>query len=291
MVSIIVHGGAGDFDAEADPVPYMAGCSSAARVGHAILSAGGRAIDAVVAAVIALEDDPLFNAGLGSALNLNGEVEMDASLMRGEDSGAGAVACLRDVKNPIALARLVMERTPHILIAGEGLRQFAIDQGVPLLAPGALVTERARQRWVRARGKQAPAAHGTVGAVARDGAGHVAAATSTGGTMLKLPGRVGDTPLIGCGTFADDARGACSCTGLGEAIIKTTLARRAVDQLGENDPTAVAVQVVSELGRFGGDGGLILVDTRGRVGFAFTSARMARAWIDTQGREGGGFGC
>jgi beta-aspartyl-peptidase (threonine type) len=290
MTSIIVHGGAGEFDAETDPAPYIAGCSNAARVGHAVLLAGGRAIDAVVAAVVALEDDPLFNAGLGSALNLRGEVEMDAALMCGEDGSAGAVACLKDVKNPIALARLVMERTPHVLMAGEGLREFAIEQGVPLLAPGSLVTERARQKWIRARDKQASAGHGTVGAVARDAAGHLAAATSTGGTMLKRPGRVGDTPLIGCGTFADDARGACSCTGLGEAIIKATLARRAVDQLGEKDPVAVGVQVVADLERFGGDGGLILVDARGRLGFAFTSSRMSRAWVDAEGREGSGFG-
>ena len=227
-------------------------------------------------------------------MNLRGEVETDASVMRGQDGGAGAVACLQDVKNPVKLARLVMERTPHVLLAGEGARELAIREGVPLLAPGSLVTERSRQAWTRRLAQRAAEGHGTVGAVARDDAGHVAAATSTGGTSLKWPGRIGDTPLIGCGTFADDARGACSCTGLGEAIIKATLARRAVDELAapldgtRSDRGGSAGR--RRLKRFGGDGGLILVDARGRLGWAFNTARMARAWVDAHGREGFGFG-
>jgi beta-aspartyl-peptidase (threonine type) len=291
MIGIMVHGGAGDFAADDDPALCMRGCLEAARIGQAVLERGGGAVDAVVAAVAALEDDPLFNAGLGSALNRHGLVETDASVMRGADGGAGAVASLRDVANPVRLARLVMEQTPHVLLVGEGARELAVEQGVPLLTPGALVTERARRRWTLTRG--APAAgeeHGTVGAVARDQAGHVAAATSTGGTAGKRPGRVGDTPLIGCGTFAADALGACSCTGLGEAIIKATLARRAVDQLGAEHPSAVAARVVEDLRRFGGDGGLILVDAGGRLGYAFNSQRMARAWVAGDGREGSGFG-
>jgi beta-aspartyl-peptidase (threonine type) len=262
----------------------------AARLGHQLLARGGSALDAVVAAVSALEDDPTFNAGLGSSLNLRGEVEADASVMRGEDGGAGAVACLEDVKNPVQLARLVMERTPHVLFVARGAREFAIEQGVTLLAAGALVTEGSRRKWQRLLEQRTPEGHGTVGAVARDAGGHVAAATSTGGMMLKRPGRVGDTPLIGCGTYADDAQGACSCTGLGEAIIKATLARRAVELLGTRDPNHVATEIVEELKRFGGDGGLILVDAQGRVGFAFNSPRMARAWVDADGREGSGFG-
>jgi L-asparaginase / beta-aspartyl-peptidase len=290
MTSIIVHGGAGDFGVGDDPAPCLEGCLRAARLGHQVLARRGGALDAVVAAVTALEDDPTFNAGLGSALNLRGEVEADASVMRGEDGGAGAVGCLRDVKNPVQLARLVMERTPHVLLVAEGAREFAIEQGVALLAPGALVTERSRLKWQRLLEERTPEGHGTVGAVARDAAGHVAAATSTGGRMLKRPGRVGDTSLIGCGTFADDARGACSCTGLGEAIIKATLARQAVDLLGTREPNRVATEVVEHLKRFGGDGGLIVVDAQGRIGFAFNSQRMARAWVDGEGREGSGFG-
>ncbi len=290
MASIIVHGGAGDFGELDDAVPCIEGCLKAARLGHAVLAKGGSALDAVIAAVVALEDDPTFNAGLGSALNLKGEVENDASVMRGEDGGAGAVACLQDVKNPVRLARRVMEQTPHVLLVAQGARDFAVEQGVPLLAPLALVTEKAKQKWKKLLEQRTAKGHGTVGAVARDDQGHVAAATSTGGTMLKRPGRVGDTPLIGCGTYAADALGACSCTGLGEAIIKATLARHAVDLLGSSEPSAVAAQAVEQLKRYGGDGGLILVDARGRVGFAFNSARMARAWVDGDGREGSGFG-
>lgn len=290
MTSIIVHGGAGDFSELDDGGRSIEGCLSAARAGHAVLARGGSALEAAIAAVVVLEDDPTFNAGLGSALNLRGEVEMDASVMRGEDGGAGAVACLKDVKNPIQLARLVMEKTPHVLLVAEGAREFAIEQGIPLLPPGALVTEGAKAKWKRLLESRTPKGHGTVGAVARDARGHVAAATSTGGTMAKRPGRVGDTPLIGCGTYASDALGACSCTGLGEAIIKATLARQAVEQLGPEEPTAVATRVVEDLKRFGGDGGLILVDRRGRVGFAFNTPRMARAWVDAEGHEGSGFG-
>jgi beta-aspartyl-peptidase (threonine type) len=280
MASIIVHGGAGDFGAEDDSGPCTAGCLNAARIGKRILDAGGSALDAVEAAVVCLEDDPTFNAGFGSALNL-----------RGEDGGAGAVGCLTDVKNPIRLARLVMEKTPHVLLVSGGARDFAIEQGIALLPRGALVTPNAKLKWEKALAKRQAKGHGTVGAVARDDAGHVAAATSTGGTMLKRPGRVGDTPLIGCGTFADDALGACSCTGLGEAIIKSTLARHAVDLFAAGKiPSEVAAQAVKQLTRFGGDGGLILVDAKGRVGFAFNSARMARAWIGADGVEGSGFG-
>ena len=288
--SIIVHGGAGDFGPEDDSAPCIAGCVKAARIGRRVLAEGGSALDAVEAAVVSLEDDPTFNAGFGSALNLRGEVETDASVMRG-DGGAGAVGCLKNVKNPIKVARLVMEKTPHVLLVADGARDFAVEQGIVLLPNGALVAPGAKAKWAKALAKREATGHGTVGAVARDDAGHVAAATSTGGTMLKRPGRVGDTPLIGCGTYADDALGACSCTGLGEAIIKSTLARHAIDLCaGGAAPDAVARTAVEQLKRFGGDGGLILVDAKGRVGFAFNSARMARAWIDGEGIEGSGFG-
>lgn len=291
MASIIVHGGAGDFGAEDDAAVCIAGCLNAARVGQRILASGGSALDAVEAAVICLEDEPTFNAGVGSAINLRGDVETDASVMRGQDGGAGAVGCLTDVKNPIRLARLVMEKTAHVMLVGEGARDFALEQGIVLLEPGALVTSRSKLKWEKALAKKQKKGHGTVGAVARDDAGHVAAATSTGGTMLKRPGRVGDTPLIGCGTYADDLLGACSCTGLGEAIIKSTLARHACDLLAAGgNANEVAAKAVKQLTRFGGDGGLILVDAKGRVGFAFNSARMARAWIDADGVEGSGFG-
>lgn len=286
-MSILVHGGAGAISDDDDVPAITAGCLAAARAGHAVLAAGGSALDAVLAAVVLMEDDPNFNAGYGSMLTARGDVETDASVMRGEDGGAGAVGCLTDVKNPILLARMVMERTPHVLLVGQGAREFAVEQGVPLLPPGALVTPRARARWEKKK-----TALGTVGAVARDQKGHVAAATSTGGTALKRPGRLGDTPLIGCGTYADDTLGACSCTGLGEAIIKATLARQAVETMsGGANPDAVARKLVDvDLRRFGGDGGIIVVNAQGRLGFAFNTPRMARAWVDDAGVEGSGFG-
>jgi beta-aspartyl-peptidase (threonine type) len=277
---IIVHGGAGERHADDDPAKAEQGCLAAARAGHAILEQGGSALDAVVAAVCVLEDDPQFNAGRGSALNADGEVEMDASVMTG-DLQAGAVAAVKGLANPVRLARLVMERTKHVLLAADGAHRFALEQAVPFVDPESLITERARRRL---------ASHGTVGAVARDKQGRLAAATSTGGTTGKRPGRVGDTPLIGCGTYADDEAGACSCTGLGEAIIKVTLARAAVDRLRLGDePNAAAAAVTATLRRAQGDGGLILIDAKGRFGLAFSTQRMARAWVSSDGSFGSGF--
>jgi beta-aspartyl-peptidase (threonine type) len=217
------------------------------------------------------------------------------------------------------LARLVMERTSHVLLAGPGADAFAREQGVPAVSPESLVTVAARRAWERAVAAQgataaiapdvtatrnskantnaetdtdtenAPVGHGTVGAVAFDGA-HVAAATSTGGTSMKRPGRVGDSPLIGCGTYAWDGAGAVSCTGLGEAIIRAVLGKSAVDLLARGlDPTAAAEQILPRLRPLGGEGGLILVDTRGRLGLAFSTERMAHAWVDVDGNEGVGF--
>jgi len=284
-VSILVHGGAGNFTSLEDATETQAGCLNAARAGHAMLAKGRSAIDAVVAAVVMLENDPHFNAGTGSALNRDGAVEMDAALMDGCGGRAGAVAAVRTVKNPILLARLVMERTTHVFLVGEGAEAFAREQGVTSIEPASLVTPEARLRWQKARGSQ----YGTVGAVAFDGA-HVAAATSTGGTAGKLPGRVGDSPLIGCGTYAFDGAGAVSCTGLGEAIIRALLGKSAVDLLVRDvHPTAAARQIIPQLVQFGGEGGLILVDAHGRLGLAFNTDRMAHAWVDGKGDEGVGF--
>lgn len=276
---ILVHGGAGDLHPGDDPQPSIQGCLKAARLGHAVLAAGGSALDAVIAAVVALEDDPLFNAGTGSTLNADGEVECDASVMTGE-LHAGAVGAVKGIKNPVQLARRVMEQTKHVLLVADGAHRFARAQGFSFVDPASMITDRARARWQKA---------GTVGAVAHDAQGRLAAATSTGGTTRKLPGRLGDTPLIGWGTYASAGAGAASCTGIGEAIIKTTLARWAVDRLGAADPMAVAREAVAQLPRAGGDGGIILVDAAGRPGYAFNTARMSRAEIDPQGRESGGY--
>ncbi len=288
--AIIVHGGAGPIAADDVEDEAIAGCLRAARTGHEVLRAGASALDAVVAAVCVLEDDPLFNAGIGSALNEEGEVEADASVMRGEDLAAGAVAVVKGVKNPVLLAKAVMERTQHVLLAGEGAIRLAREAGIERVEAASLVTERARRRLERAK-LFAAKGSGTVGAVAVDGRGRVAAATSTGGTANKRVGRVGDTPLLGCGTYADDRSGAVSCTGHGEAIMRVVLAKSCADRLaGGLEPFAAAASALAELDRIGGEGGLICADRLGRLGFAFNTERMARAWIDSAGREGAGFG-
>lgn len=290
-ISIGVHGGAGPRVEGDVGAVFGEGCLEAARLGYAILQAGGSAVDAVEAAAVAMEDAPLFNAGTGGALNADGEVELDAALMSGERLSAGGVAAVRRVRHPVQLARWVMERTSHLLLVGEGAEAFAVEQGLVLIDPTTLITARQRQRWEKARAAQvAPTTGGTIGVVACDQHGHVAAATSTGGTVLKRRGRVGDSPLIGAGTYADDLGGAVSCTGQGEAIIKVVLAKYASDLLATGrEPMAVASDALKELDRVGGDGGLILVDREGRLGWAFNSQRMSRAWIDAQGQEGWGF--
>lgn len=290
--AIIVHGGAGDLAAGG---PASSGTLDAARLdgvrgacaaGWAVLSAGGSALDAVEVAVRALEDDPTFNAGTGAALTSAGDVELDASIMDGETLRCGAVAVVKDVRNPVSLARAVMERTEHVLLAGPGASAFARELGIPAHANALLVTPQQRARWEAARrGAAAGARSGTVGAVARDARGHLAAATSTGGMSMKRPGRVGDTPIAGAGTYADDRLAAVSCTGLGERILRLTLARHAADLVGRGLSAASAArEAVALLGRrLGGGGGLIVVGPRGEVGFAHDTAVMSRAWV---GRDG-----
>ncbi len=288
--SLIVHGGAGALDAsDADGAAHVAGCLAAARAGHAVLRAGGTAVDAAVAAVTVLEDNPLFNAGTGSALTEEGAVECDASIMSGQGA-AGAVGAVRDIRNPVRLARLVMERTVHVLLVGAGAEAFAAKQGVRRAEADALITDHMRAKWQAARAKASGATgHGTVGCVARDGQGHVAAATSTGGVLLKLAGRVGDSAIIGAGTYADDRAGAASCTGLGEAFMKAAAAKLAVEaMLAGAPPDAAARQALAAVRRYSGDGGIICADAAGRVGFAFNTPSMSRAAINTAGVETSG---
>jgi beta-aspartyl-peptidase (threonine type) len=291
--AIAVHGGAGNLGPD-DPAssggvdaPRLDGVRRACAAGYAALRAGGSALDAVEAAVRLLEDDPTFNAGTGSTLNADGEVELDASIMDGELLRCGAVAAVKDVKNPVTLARAVMELSPHVLLAGPGASLFGREVGIAACDPASLVTARQRERWAIARAATGGAGvgHGTVGAVARDARGHLAAATSTGGTFLKRPGRVGDTPLIGSGTYADDALAAVSCTGHGERIIQLTLARHAADLVGRGRTAAEAARdAIATLGaRVRGDGGLIVVGPAGEVGFAHNTPVMSRAWT---GRDG-----
>jgi beta-aspartyl-peptidase (threonine type) len=287
--AILVHGCAGNLGAD-DPAsfgtdaPRLAGVRVAAQAAWGILARGGTALDAVEAAVRHLEDDPTYNSGTGACLTAAGDVELDASIMDGTTLRCGGVAVVKDVKNPVTLARRVMERSEHVLLAGPGASAFARAVGIPAYANALLVTPQQRARWERLRG-EAPRGHGTVGAVARDRDGRLAAATSTGGMAMKLPGRVGDTPIVGCGTYADDALAAVSCTGHGERIIQLTLARRCADLVGQGRSAMEAArEAIRELGeRVKGEGGLIVVAPAGEVGFAHNTPVMARAWTRADG--------
>ena len=275
--ALIVHGGAGPTPTGA-PEPYRAGCRAALLAGWEILRAGGSALDAVQAAIYILEDDPHFNAGRGTVLNADGEVELDASLMDGEDLRAGAVGAVRRIRHPIALARTVLEEGRHVLLVGEGAQRLARRVGMSECPEEELITEARRRQWETVR---AAASEGTVGAVASDRDGRLAAGTSTGGTAGKHAGRVGDSALIGCGIYADSRVGGASATGLGEAIIRVVLAKSAIDQLkAGRDPAEAAraaVALLREEGR--GHGGIILLDRLGRIGVARNTPWMAHGWM------------
>lgn len=310
--SLIVHGGAWDIPDEAIPA-CDAGCRDALAAGWSILSGGGSALDAVEAAIVVLEDEPVFDAGFGSHLNLDGRVECDAIVMNGETLRAGAVAGLQRVRNPIRLARAVLEKCPHMMLVAEGAERFAKDVGMALCEPEELVSEAEREAWQICKQDRHASAHhrgheqGTVGAVALDANGKLFAATSTGGTCCKLPGRVGDSPLIGCGCYADLTAGGVSCTGYGEAIMKIVMAKTAVDLLrpgngafclsdSSRDPKAAARSCAGDTAmhvareavhllarRTHATGGLILLDCEGNPGFAFNTPRMAYGYIASDG--------
>jgi len=286
-MALIVHGGAGAI-AGADVEPHRRGVEIAARIGWGVLLKGGGALDAVQAAIVAMEDDPAFDAGTGSYLNRAGEVEMDASLMDGRTLDAGAVAGVHHVKNSILLARRVLESEHTLLIAG-GAEQFAEEVGTRLIDNADLHTDATIAKWrdslknppASPAAKYMPVQGGTVGCVAVDRDGNVAAGTSTGGMNFKRPGRVGDSPLIGCGVYADNLLGGASATGWGESITRVVLSKHAVDSLAGNiDPKEAAIAAIDHLARrVGGTAGIILADRAGRIGCAFNTERMARAYI------------
>src|SRR5712691_2993678 len=249
----------------------------AVAAGWAVLHAGGGAVAAVEAAVCVLEDNPRFNAGRGSALTTGGTVEMDASIMEGDGLTNGAVACVTAIRHPVTLARLILEEGRHSFFVGEGAMARARALGLPLCDPEELVTDVQRTQLESVIGNTGGnTGGGTVGAVALDRRGIIAAATSTGGMAGKPPGRVGDSPLIGCGTYAESTAGGVSCTGNGEAAIRAVLARRTVDILkAAGDPMhacRIAVDVLVEEGS--GSGGLICIDWRGRLGWAHSTLLM-----------------
>jgi beta-aspartyl-peptidase (threonine type) len=289
--SLIVHGGAWDIPDEAIDA-CKSGCLRALRAGWAVLSNGGHALDVIEAAVMVLEDDPVFDAGYGSHLNLDGHVECDAIVMDAATLRAGSVAGLRRIKNPIRAARVVLEKCPHMMLISEGAERFAESHDIPLCHPTELVSPAEHEAWLRCREDSHAAEHhrgheqGTVGAVALDEQGRLFAATSTGGTCCKLPGRVGDSPLIGCGCYADSETGGVSSTGFGEAIMKVILAKTAADFLRPSSSTPAraaqaAVQLLANRGK--GTGGLILLDKNGAPGFAFNTPRMAYGYVAPDG--------
>jgi beta-aspartyl-peptidase (threonine type) len=279
-IAIVVHGGAGGSIDDADRAGRMrAGAAAAVEAGHAVLAAGGPALDAVEAAVVVLEDNPEFNAGRGAALTEYGRVELDASMMDGASRAAGAVAAVRGVRNPIRAARAVLAEGRHVLLVGPPAIEFAATAGLAFENETWFVTERERLALARLKEGDAAGARGTVGAVARDAGGHLAAATSTGGVSGQRLGRVGDSPLIGAGTWADGSV-AVSCTGHGESIIRAALAHEVdallrLKGLSLEEACATALESVA---RFGGDGGVIAVTSHGDVAATLNSEAMTRGW-------------
>lgn len=279
------------------------GLEQALGAGFAVLARGGAALDAVERAVVELEANADMNAGRGSVLTAAGHVEMDATVMDGRTRSAGAVACVTRVAHPIALARRVMEATPHVLLAGAGAESFAASQALALVDPASLVTEARRAELARARARGAllldhdgrggncgsrgtgGAQEGaTVGAVARDAAGHLAAATSTGGMTNQLPGRVGDSALVGAGTWADDATCAVSATGHGEAFVRAAFAHEVHAGVRAGLPLDEAcARALGAVGELGGSGGCIALGSSGRAVMRFTSAGMLRGAIGEDG--------
>jgi len=295
MHAIAIHGGAGAL-APADLTPereraYRQGLERALRAGFDVLSAGGASLDAVVEAVKALEDDPLFNAGRGAVLNAAGVAELDASLMDGRDLRAGAVAGLRHVRSPIELARRVMEHSPHVMLAGPGAEEFALEQGMTPVPNSHFITERRQRELQKHLAGLAAAGEeslmGTVGAVALDQHGNLAAATSTGGTTGKRYGRVGDSPIIGAGTYAANDCCAVSATGHGEYFIRAAVAHEIASLMRYRglDVAAAADEVVMrQLVRLGGEGGVIAIGRDGTIALPFNSAGMLRGAMDSRGR-------
>ena len=288
---LAIHGGAGVLEPGAltpeKEAAYRASLNAALETGARVLRGGGASLDAVEAVVRVLEDDPLFNAGKGAVFTAEGRNELDASIMDGRTRQAGAVAGVTRTKNPVSLARAVMQKSPHVLLAGAGADAFSLQQGLEQVDPSYFRTEERWQQFLQWRDQKSSAAldrthaYGTVGAVALDQAGHLAAATSTGGTTGKRWGRVGDSPVIGAGTYAEDHMCAVSATGTGEFFIRASAARQLRDRMAWNreDVQSAANHTIADIGTLGGDGGLIAIDARGHVAFAMNSTGMYRGSV------------
>ena len=294
---LVIHGGAGVVRKEMTPEKekaVRAGLEKALATGYAVLKSGGNSLDAVQKAIVVLEDDPNFNAGRGAVFNHEGKNELDASIMDGATQRAGAVANVHRIRNPIELARAVMEKSEHVMLIGDGAEQFAQSIGMPLVDPKYFYTEARwkalQQALEEEKAKSAEAGktphHGTVGAVALDVKGNLAAGTSTGGMTNKRFGRVGDSPIIGAGTYAD-ARCAVSATGWGEFYIRATAARdicARVEFRGDELKKAADEVVLGVIPKLGGDGGVIALDKDGNIAMPFNTDGMFRGWVDRDGK-------
>jgi len=289
---IVIHGGAGNilpehFTKEQEEA-YHQKMQEALEAGYSILEKGGNAIDAVVAAIKILEDSPLFNAGKGSVFNNKGQIEMDASLMEGKELKAGAVAGVRRIKNPIEAAKLVMEQTPHVMMIGKGAEELWVSKGNTLVDTSYFYDDKKLKQW-KEKQKSKSEKHGTVGAVALDKYGNLAAGTSTGGMMEKLPGRVGDSPIIGAGTYADNKTCAISCTGHGEFFIRLAVAHSIhCKMLYSNKSLQEATHEIlfNELLPIGGKGGIIGIDKDGNIVMDFNTTGMYRGYWLSSGEKG-----
>jgi beta-aspartyl-peptidase (threonine type) len=303
---LVVHGGAGGMSglSETAQLAYKSGLSRALKSGYEILNGGGTALDAVTTAIKVLEDDSLFNAGKGAVFTYEGRNELDASIMDGRDQKAGAVAGVTTIKNPITAARAVMQQSPHVMLAGKGAEAFATAHGCRVVKPSYFYTatrwadlQRAKkaikEKEARPKGKtgmlqpeNSDWKYGTVGAVALDAHGNLAAGTSTGGMTAKRWNRIGDSPIIGAGTYANNATCAVSCTGWGEYFIRLGIARSVSDRMelaGENVQKAASTMIYEKLPALGGDGGLISVDKDGNITTPFNTKGMFRGWVKEDG--------
>jgi L-asparaginase / beta-aspartyl-peptidase len=279
-LAIIVHGGAGAWEKVDLREQARLFCLAAVNAGQAILADGGSALDAVEAAVIVLENCPILDAGRGSYPNAGGEIEMDALIMDGRSLNMGAIAAVQKIRNPISLARRVMADSGHNFLVGAGAESFADSINFPRCTIEDLLVGSPRDSLSFENSKFRPTTGDTVGAVALDVKGNVAAATSTGGTANKLPGRVGDSPLIGCGAYADNWTAGVSATGYGEALMRIVISKRVCDfvatGLSAQAACEAAIRVLEE--RTGGEGGVISVDIRGQVGYAYNTRAMPLAY-------------
>lgn len=305
MYTLVIHGGAGNITPEfldaSQEAAYTESLKAALHAGKAVLQQNGRAEDAVVAAIKILEDNPLFNAGRGSVYTKKGLHEMDAALMRGQDLAAGAVAGVRNIKNPIALAQAVMHHSGHVFLSGKGAAEFALQQGIEQAPDEYFFNKERYEQWIEIRDsdfyqldhkgdnlKGADYKFGTVGAAALDVHGNLAAGTSTGGMTNKRFGRIGDSPVIGAGTYANNETCAISCTGHGELFLRAVAAHDVsclMAYKGLSLQEACDAVVQDKLKKMGGEGGMIAVDATGNFHFSFNSAGMYRGAVNSKGLE------